>query len=70
MKNHFIFIVFRSINCGIEVYSVNSSCVITKIGVVESHPILLSEISLPEIEVPIEKLLPDVLGRLGKEKPS
>ena len=26
--------------------------------------------SLPGIEVPIEKLLPKILGRLGKEKPS
>ena len=32
--------------------------------------ILLSEMSLPRIKVPIKKLLPNVLGRLGKEKPS
>ena len=35
-----------------------------------SHQILLSEMSLPGIEVPIEKLLPKILGRLGKENPS
>ena len=32
-----------------------------------SHQILLSEMSLPGIEVLIEKLLPKVLGRLVKE---
>ena len=32
-----------------------------------SHQILLSEMSLPGIEVLIEKLLPKILGRLGKE---
>ena len=35
-----------------------------------SHQILLSEISLPGIEVLIEKLLPKILGRLEKENPS
>ena len=35
-----------------------------------SHQILLSEMSLPGIEVLIEKLLPKILGRLGKENPS
>ena len=35
-----------------------------------SHQILLSEMSLPGFEVPIEKLLPKILGRLGKENPS
>ena len=35
-----------------------------------SHQILLSEMSLPGVEVPIEKLLPEILGRLGKENPS
>ena len=35
-----------------------------------SHQILLSEMSLPGIEVHIEKLLPKILGRLGKENPS
>ena len=35
-----------------------------------SHQILLSEMSLPGVEVPIEKLLPKILGRLGKENPS
>ena len=35
-----------------------------------SHRILLSEMSLPGIEVLIEKLLPKILGRLGKENPS
>ena len=35
-----------------------------------SHQILLSEMSLPGVEVPIEKLLPKLLGRLGKENPS
>ena len=35
-----------------------------------SHQILLSEMSLPEVEVPIEKLLPKILGRSGKENPS
>ena len=32
-----------------------------------SRQILLSEMSLPGIEVLIEKLLPKILGRLGKE---
>ena len=32
-----------------------------------SHQILLSEMSLPGVEVLIEKLLPKILGRLGKE---
>ena len=36
----------------------------------DSHQILLSEMSLPGVEVPIEKLLPRILGRLGKENPS
>ena len=31
-----------------------------------SHQILLSEMSLPGIEVHIEKLLPKILGRLGR----
>ena len=35
-----------------------------------SHRILLSEMSLPRVEVLIEKLLPKILGRLGKENPS
>ena len=35
-----------------------------------SHQILLSEMSLPGVEVPIEKLLPKILGRLGKENHS
>ena len=35
-----------------------------------SHQILLSEMSLPGVEVLIEKLLPKILGRLGKENPS
>ena len=35
-----------------------------------SRQILLSEMSLPGIEVPIEKLLPKILWRLGKENPS
>ena len=34
-----------------------------------SHKILLSEMSLPGDEVLIEKLLPKILGRLGKENP-
>ena len=36
------------------------------------HQILLSEMSLPGVEVPIEfeKLPPKILGRLGKENPS
>ena len=32
-----------------------------------SYQILLSEMSLPGVEVLIEKLLPKILGRLGKE---
>ena len=35
-----------------------------------SHQILLSEMSLPGVEVLIEKLLPKILGRLEKENPS
>ena len=35
-----------------------------------SHQVLLSEMSLPGVEVRIEKLLPNILGRLGKENPS
>ena len=35
-----------------------------------SHQILFSEMSLPGVKVPIEKLLPKILGRLGKENPS
>ena len=35
-----------------------------------SHQILLSEMSLPGIEVLTEKLLPKILVRLGKENPS
>ena len=35
-----------------------------------SHQILLSEMSLPGVEVLIEKLLPNILGRLGRENPS
>ena len=35
-----------------------------------SHQIILSEMSLPGIEVHVEKLLPKILGRLGKENPS
>ena len=35
-----------------------------------SHRILLSDMSLPGMEVRIEKLLPKILGRLGKENPS
>ena len=35
-----------------------------------SHQIILSEMGLPGIEVLIEKLLPKILGRLGKENPS
>ena len=35
-----------------------------------SHQILLSEMNLPGIEVLIEKLLPKILERLGKENPS
>ena len=31
-----------------------------------SHQILLSEMSLPGVEVPSEKLLPKILGRLGR----
>ena len=33
----------------------------------ELSPNLLSEMSLPEIEVPIGKLLPKISGRLGNE---
>ena len=36
----------------------------------KSHQILLSEMSLPRIEVLIEKLSPKILGILGKENPS
>ena len=35
-----------------------------------SHQILLSEMSLPGVEVLIEKFLPKIVGGLGKEKPS
>ena len=35
-----------------------------------SHQVLLSEMSLPGVEVLIDKLLPKILGRLGKENPS
>ena len=35
-----------------------------------SHQILLSEMSLPGVEVLIEKLLPTIIGRLGKKNPS
>ena len=35
-----------------------------------SHLFLLSEMSLPEVEVLIEKLLPKILRRLGKENRS
>ena len=35
-----------------------------------SHQIILSEMSLPGIEVFIEKLLLNILGRLGKKNPS
>ena len=35
-----------------------------------SHQILLSEMSLSGVEVLIEKLMPKILGRLGKENPS
>ena len=35
-----------------------------------SHQILLSEMSLPGVEVLIEKLLPKIYGRLGKENHS
>ena len=35
-----------------------------------SHQILLSEMSLPGVEVLIEKLLPKILGKLEKENPS
>ena len=35
-----------------------------------SHQILLSEMSLPGVEVLIEKFLPNILGRLWKENPS
>ena len=35
-----------------------------------SHQILLSGMSLPGVKVPVEKLLPKILGRLGKENPS
>ena len=35
-----------------------------------SHQILFSEMSLPEIEIRIEKLLPTILGRWEKENPS
>ena len=41
-----------------------------KILLGNSHQILLSEMSLPGIEVLIEKLLPKILGRLGNENPS
>ena len=34
-----------------------------------SHQILLSEMSVPWIEVLLEKLLPKILGRLEKENP-
>ena len=34
-----------------------------------SHQSLLSEMSLPGIEIQTEKLLPKILGRLGKENP-
>ena len=36
----------------------------------ELSPNLLSEMSLPGVEVFLEKLLPKILGRLGKENPS
>ena len=36
----------------------------------DSYQILLSEMSLPGIEVLIEKWLPKILGRLGKENSS
>ena len=36
----------------------------------ELSPNLLSEMSLPGIEVLIEKLLPKIIWRLGKENPS
>ena len=35
-----------------------------------SHQILLSEMGLPGVEALIEKLLPKILERLGKENPS
>ena len=35
-----------------------------------SHQILLSGLSLPGVKVLIEKLLPKILGRFGKENPS
>ena len=35
-----------------------------------SHQILLSGMSVPGVEVLIEKLLPKMIGRLGKENPS
>ena len=36
----------------------------------KSHQILLSEIRVPVVEVLIEKLLSQILGRLGRENPS
>ena len=36
----------------------------------ELSPNLLSEMSLPGVEVLVEKWLPKILGRLGKENPS
>ena len=35
-----------------------------------THQTLLPEMSLPGIKVPIEKLLPQILGRLGKDSSS
>ena len=35
-----------------------------------SHQISLSEMSLPGVEVVIEKLITKILGRLGKDNPS
>ena len=34
------------------------------------HQLVLSEVSQPGIEVSVEKLLPKIFGRLGKEKPA
>ena len=47
-----------------------SNAVMCLKGQGNSHQVLLSERSIPEIKVPIEKLLPKYKGDWGKENPS
>ena len=69
-NNNLIKLIQRATLVNMNPHNERKDCIIKKYLKGNSHQILPSEMSLPGVEVPIEKLLPKILGRLEKDNPS